>query len=100
MFYILVRFGVVFGTFSLFLGPRLAAVTIVWLVASFIVGGQLHIEMSWASFLPVMAMTAIPFVVFEVARYAIIHRQELKQHFEDDAILREARRRAEDDAIL
>jgi hypothetical protein len=89
--HILVGFGVVFGVLSLFLGARGAAVTMVWLAASFIVAGQLHLTMTWGDMLPVMAVTAIPFVAFEVLR-SIVKRQRAMAR-NDDATLQEAVRR-------
>jgi hypothetical protein len=60
---------------------------VAWLVVSFIVAGQLNLELAWSSFLPVMAVTAVPLVAFEVLRHV------MAQPKDDDAILREAVRR-------
>ena len=83
----LIGLGIVFGLISLIIGLRNTVLLVVWLVVSFIVAGQLHLELAWSSLLPVMAVTAVPFVAFEVLRHV------MAQPKDDDAILREAVRR-------
>jgi hypothetical protein len=82
--HILIGFGIVFFIMAAILGVRGAALVVVWLVASFIVAGQLRLELAWSSMLPVMAVTAVPFIAFEVLRHGMTHKND------DDAILRDA----------
>jgi hypothetical protein len=88
--------GIPFGLLCLIFGARGAALIVVWLVVSLIIAGQgLGEAFGWWGLLLAMTIAAVPFVAFMVARQGWTERS--LEGYDDDAILREAVRRAQRD---
>jgi hypothetical protein len=88
---------VFFGLMAAIFGLRGAALIVVWLIVSVIVWAQLQIP-GWGGFFVSMMLTALPFLLLVgMAVAGEVRRQRLDGGSDDDAILREAVRRAQRD---